>query len=1067
MVNNCSQFGKKGDNIPSNNKDESKTAVEYTPSSPRNLSEEVNYSIPAPSVFDDEPPTHYEPLMRRRNHGSSKCQFRKAFLYVTIKKEQNPWHLQSTEPNLKLLQVLMTTRKRLVVDCPFIPDKLKPVALGVLLDAKEQLPDISTSVIHTGTVIKHVGYSIDKRISVVNTTEPVIFLSTPSLTVPEKAAKDKQTLGSSSRTLLQFLYGSGFSIDSERNVGVPTLQRPQSDLVNALKVPETGFLVIGSEILISFCKGSWKTLVSSNIRFLWHIQSIKNTENAPYEVKVLKTTQTLESTITIVKTCGYETFLKKAEFALEIEVGLEMYVLVKDHKVPVDEETWTEYMRSGEVERHVFHFDESLRSLWEQGIRQPDDALQGKQEATVLPIIPGEDIGGSMSEASQEPSQSEGLTSPSKPLVELTDVDNYQSPGRPSSASSTLSSPRTLSEGSFVPFLFWKSPKSNPQMRSGQQMTERDYLADRLRSMRFEEPIGRLELVAQCTRTNFELKCKIAKDNLEKTTLATTSDRAHYEDPQTCNTQSDYPQYSSDTQMLQQLLQVWEITLSLFSPNRYDSGLADHFRGTLDALVRPVCSASPGVRNPEMALNFTISQHIYAYHIEVNQRVEEDEIIYDPCLGWLQWGASGPQLDEPYTAIVGQLSENLLDIWTMAHEIYTLALGKNLFLLQSLMDTFEHIVIKIALAAEELAQLNQVRLRLPKTMFHRYHKASKATYFPISKQHTNQKIWDSLNRAKHSVVMADIGQDGLDRLNISTISPEVLVTIFLNNLHRDTIVQGSRKKLDIVKHYQRVSNALRSAAIRNPARKRFLEISRLEEELEALQAVLQVQECALERYKVAINLVGLKPDSTSLVSLQDRKDMYDLEERYLESQIKRLAEDRETLEMLRNVANKARKDMRQVLEVLDEGHGKARRVFTFVTLFFLPLSFVTSFFGMNTTDVRDIEWNQKIFWSSAIPLTIAVLSIALLYGYKWDVIMCGARSVCRSRQEPGLHAICEEDLESWERPGLGDRHDDAPVFSVRMKSVSLLGKIGIWWKHPWRTMDQKKPEERGAEHNLA
>ena len=142
----------------------------------------------------------------------------------------------------------MTTWQRLVVDCPFISSKLKPIALGVLLDAKEQLTDISTSVIHTGTVIKHFGYSIGKRIRVVNDTEPIVFLSIPSLTVAEKAAKDKQTLTSSFRTLLQFLYGSGFSIDSDRNVGVPALQRPQSDLVNALRVPETGFLMIGNGV---------------------------------------------------------------------------------------------------------------------------------------------------------------------------------------------------------------------------------------------------------------------------------------------------------------------------------------------------------------------------------------------------------------------------------------------------------------------------------------------------------------------------------------------------------------------------------------------------------------------------------------------------------------------------------------------------------------------------------------------------------------------------------------------------------------------------------------------------
>lgn len=130
-------------------------------------------------------------------------------------------------------------------------------------------------------------------------------------------------------------------------------------------------------------------------------------------------------------------------------------------------------------------------------------------------------------------------------------------------------------------------------------------------------------------------------------------------------------------------------------------------------------------------------------------------------------------------------------------------------------------------------------------------------------------------------------------------------------------------------------------------------------------------------------------------------------------------------------------------------------------------SFVTSFFGMNTTDVRDMEWNQKIFWSSAIPLTLAVLSIALLYGYKWDLIISRVRSACRSRQEPGLHAICQEDLESWVGPGLSCRYYDFPDFPVEMKPRLLLGKITIWWKHLSQKMDQKKPGQRGAASDLA
>ncbi|KAL8987816.1 MAG: hypothetical protein Q9169_008650, partial [Polycauliona sp. 2 TL-2023] len=44
-------------------------------------------------------------------------------------------------------------------------------------------------------------------------------------------------------------------------------------------------------------------------------------------------------------------------------------------------------------------------------------------------------------------------------------------------------------------------------------------------------------------------------------------------------------------------------------------------------------------------------------------------------------------------------------------------------------------------------------------------------------------------------------------------------------------------------------------------------------------------------------------------------------------------------------------------------------VFTIVTIIFLPLSFVSSFFGMNTSDIRSMSRPQWVFWAAAIPLT--------------------------------------------------------------------------------------------------
>ena len=72
---------------------------------------------------------------------------------------------------------------------------------------------------------------------------------------------------------------------------------------------------------------------------------------------------------------------------------------------------------------------------------------------------------------------------------------------------------------------------------------------------------------------------------------------------------------------------------------------------------------------------------------------------------------------------------------------------------------------------------------------------------------------------------------------------------------------------------------------------------------------------------------------------------------------------------------------KQMLEINEEDHGKAIMVFTVVTVIFLPLSFVTSYFGMNASDIRDMDQKQDLFWSVAIPLTVVTVGSCLLIGY--------------------------------------------------------------------------------------
>lgn len=64
-----------------------------------------------------------------------------------------------------------------------------------------------------------------------------------------------------------------------------------------------------------------------------------------------------------------------------------------------------------------------------------------------------------------------------------------------------------------------------------------------------------------------------------------------------------------------------------------------------------------------------------------------------------------------------------------------------------------------------------------------------------------------------------------------------------------------------------------------------------------------------------------------------------------------------------------------------EDHGKAILVFTIVTIIFLPLSFVSSFFGMNVSDIRNMQTTQWVFWAVALALTVCVVGFAMFMAF--------------------------------------------------------------------------------------
>ncbi|KAJ5614835.1 hypothetical protein N7528_008489 [Penicillium herquei] len=76
-----------------------------------------------------------------------------------------------------------------------------------------------------------------------------------------------------------------------------------------------------------------------------------------------------------------------------------------------------------------------------------------------------------------------------------------------------------------------------------------------------------------------------------------------------------------------------------------------------------------------------------------------------------------------------------------------------------------------------------------------------------------------------------------------------------------------------------------------------------------------------------------------------------------------------------------RTEIIQRVDIIQEDHGKATLIFTTVATIFLPLSFVSSYLGMNTADIRNMEGKQVLFWEVAMPFTVVVVSVVLLVAY--------------------------------------------------------------------------------------
>lgn len=145
---------------------------------------------------------------------------------------------------------------------------------------------------------------------------------------------------------------------------------------------------------------------------------------------------------------------------------------------------------------------------------------------------------------------------------------------------------------------------------------------------------------------------------------------------------------------------------------------------------------------------------------------------------------------------------------------------------------------------------------------------------------------------------------------------------------------------------------------------------------------IDVYESSNPYYKRSVSgLAGLRhfvpgrdPDAFSKLASTDPGGFRELLGRECRSWLER--RDNELLEL--EVEASRLEDMNaNKIEVTKDRQEAAVYAFTMVTIIFLPLSTISSIFGMNSSDVRDMELGQWAYWAAALPTTVAVIVTGL------------------------------------------------------------------------------------------
>ncbi|EHK45638.1 hypothetical protein TRIATDRAFT_88959 [Trichoderma atroviride IMI 206040] len=412
--------------------------------------------------------------------------------------------------------------------------------------------------------------------------------------------------------------------------------------------------------------------------------------------------------------------------------------------------------------------------------------------------------------------------------------------------------------------------------------------------------------------------------------------------------------------------------------------------------------------------------HLHERHIECKHR-DSDRPYDDPCYVWLRrtWHDGYPMRSsrDGLLGIMEEFIEELSFISDYVGELHNMTTRDSPTsdavstppLSMNITHAFQQIIKMFVFRSKQLSLINRRRSLIS---------GSSLENFPLIQRidrkieelfslemDANERIIDRLESAKKDIFLTGIGSHS-EMLEAETVRVQFLALAFMSEIQRPlfqpSTMGRSYEKDTLLRLYKDYTSRLHFEANNRPRKRVFLDIHGLEEELQALDKLVDSQESCL------YNFLTLIDPLTSRYTTETRFREFRVEVQFGNDQLHRRIERRREIDNLATRLWILKDQVKQTIEIMEEDHGKAIRVFTVVTLFFLPLSFVSSFLGMNTTDVRNSEWNQAIFWITAVPVTVGVLSLAFIYGYRGEEIRDWMIQALQARSRQGTASAFHE-----------------------------------------------------------